>query len=146
MLLSKMIKIPDSHSLLHSSMGDKLKEVVESQLAKDLGNYKVLKQSLSFDWSQSYGSGRNATFMDGTIQNFSRIIVFDDGGNLVADGCMDFICNRIFCIAYWDLVTTWRDGHILCEKKEQGIPFHIWKQLPAAMMAKYMPKKADVLR
>jgi hypothetical protein len=145
MILTKLINLPNSHTVLHTSMGVKLKEVVESQLIKDLGNYKILKQPLRFDWSQSYGTGRTATFLDGSIQNFSRIIVFDQIGNLVADGCMDFICNRIFCISYWDLVTTWRDGNILCEKKEQGVPLHIWKQLPAAMMSKYIPKKMPAL-
>jgi|GEM_PF-6461377 len=145
MILSKIINLPNSHSALHTSMGVKLKELVESQLVKDLAHYKILKQSLSFDWSQSYGTGRNSTFLDGTIQNFARIILFDQSGNLVADGCMDFICNRIFCVAYWDLVTTWREGNILCEKKEQGVPFHIWKQLPAAMMSKYLPQKTSAL-
>jgi hypothetical protein len=141
MRLTKLINFPEGRTVFHSSMGIKLKEVVETQLAKDLRNYRVENDSLSFDWSQSYGTGRQALYLDGIVQNFSRIIVFDKQGNLVADGCMDFICNRIFCISYWDLVTTWTDGRILREKKEQGVPMHIWKQLPSAMMAKYIPTK-----
>jgi hypothetical protein len=114
---------------------------VEAQLIHDLRHYEIHQPALHIDWSQSYGSGRQAKFLDGKVQNFSRIIVFDENKTLVADGCMDFICNKFFGICYWDLVTTWKNDRILREKKETGVPFHIWRQLPVTMMSKYIPQR-----
>jgi len=122
-----------------TGMGPKLRQLIETQLVKDLRNYRVSENDLRFDWSQSYGTGHTASHLDGVAENFNRIIVFDKHDNLIADGCMDFIANRFFFIAYWDLVTTWSDGTIANEKKQQGMPFKIWRQLPEALMLKHQP-------
>jgi hypothetical protein len=122
-------------------MGEKLRALVEAHLTKDLRNYHVASAKLRFDWSESYGAGRSYTHLDGKVENFNRIIVFDENNNLVADGCMDFIANRFFFLAYWDLVTTWQHGEILKEKKEQGMPMSVWRQLPEALMTKHYPSK-----
>ncbi|HYG03060.1 MAG TPA: hypothetical protein VD927_11495 [Chryseosolibacter sp.] len=124
-----------------TGMGPELQQLIETQLTKDLRNYHVNENDLRFDWSQSYGTGRSAHYLDGFAENFNRIIVFDKDDNLLADGCMDFIANRFFFIAYWDLVTTWNEGTIVNEKKDQGMPFKIWRQLPEALMLKHRPNR-----
>ena len=123
------------------AMGPKLCAVIESQLTRDLRNYRIDATDLKFDWSQCFGAGHSYSYMDGTVENFNRIIVFDANDNLVADGCMDFIANRFFFIAYWDLVTSWHDGEIVREKKEQGMPMSVWRQLPEALMTKHIPRQ-----
>ena len=124
--------------------GSELHDFVEDQLVRDLAHYRITGESLRIDWSQSYGCGREARFLDGTLQNFSRIIVFDQTGELVADGCMDFISNKYFCLCYWELVTTWKNGKILREKKETGIPMHVWTKIPAAMIGKFAGRRAEI--
>jgi hypothetical protein len=140
MILNKYLNTI-STSARHFAMGDRLRAVVEAHLMRDLKKYNIHNTDLHFDWSQSYGGGRSFTYLDGKVENFNRIIVFDRDNNLVADGCMDFIANRFFFLAYWDLVTTWRNGDILKEKKEQGMPMSVWRQLPEALMTKHYPNK-----
>jgi hypothetical protein len=139
MILDKLISHIDPLSRKFG-MGPKLQSIVEAHLTSDLRNYRVKADDLQFDWSQSYGGGRSYSYLDGKVENFNRVIVFDKDNNLIADGCMDFIANRFFFLAYWDLVTTWNDGNIMKEKKEQGIPMSVWRQLPEALMAKHDPR------
>ena len=122
-------------------MGSTLKSFVEDQLLKDLLSYQVNVSGARFDWSQSYGCGKERKYLDGRLQNFSRIVVFQGDGSLLADGCMDFICNKQTCLCYWDLITTWRNGRSVREKKEPGITFHIWNQLPLNLMSRYTLQK-----
>jgi hypothetical protein len=124
----------------HSLQGLKLRDWMESQLLADIRQYGVT-EAVTFDWSQSFGTGGGTRYLDGTLENFSRIILFDSAGNLVADGCIDYISNNFLTICYWDLITVWKDGHIRREKREQGIPAHIWKKLPGALMEKYVGKR-----
>ena len=116
-----------------------LRDWIESQLTADLAHYNI-SETVIFDWSQSYGTGRKVRYLDGTLENFSRIILFNKSGDLLADGCMDFIFGNGIAICYWDIVTVWKAGQMRDEKKEVGIPFHIWKQLPDGLMSKYLPK------
>ena len=122
------------------SVSEILGDWIESQLIADLKSYSVFGDA-RFDWSQSYGAGRKVRHLDGTLENFSRIILFDREGELLADGCMDFVFSSSVVVCYWDLVTVWRKGQIISEKKEEGIPVHVWKQLPSALMTKYREKK-----
>jgi hypothetical protein len=117
----------------------KLKEWMESQLITDLRHYQIT-ETVVFDWTQSGGAGRKMRYMDGTLENFSRIIVFDQQGNLLADGCMEFIVNNSRPVCYWDILTVWKNGHIIREKREQGIPSHLWNVLPSTAPSKYSRK------
>lgn len=140
MLFSKTLSSIDPLTR-KSAMGPVLRDVVETQLARDLRNYRIYNEHVKFDWSQSYGGGRSFAYLDGKVENFNRVIVFDQDNNLLADGCIDFIANRFFFLAYWDLVTTWKNGDIVKEKKDHGMPISVWRQLPEALMAKHQPHK-----
>jgi hypothetical protein len=119
------------------SMGPKLKSEVENQLIDDLKFYKITKDDLKFDWSESCIEGHVTDFLDGSVENFSGISVFDNSDNLVADGWMEFIHENDFFIAYWEFVSTWDGNKKLKEKKEVGLPNHIWKKLPDEIKTKY---------
>jgi len=118
-------------------MGPKLKSEVENQLLKDLEFYKISKDILKFDWSESCIEGHAANVLDGAVENFSGISVFDHSDNLVADGWMEFINEGELFIVYWEFVTTWDGNKKLKEKKEVGLPNHIWKKLPDEIKSKY---------
>jgi hypothetical protein len=135
--LSRLINFPSTDD---PSANLKLRQWMEEQLITDLRYYGVTK-SVRIDWSQSYGCGRKAKYLGGKLENLSRLIVFDEDDNLIADGCMDFISNDFFAICYWDLLTVWRHGETTHEKKEQGIPPHIWRQLPGALTSRYSSRR-----
>jgi hypothetical protein len=135
--LSRLMNIPGTEQ---ASFNQKLRQWVEEQLVADLRFYGVTRV-VRIDWSEAYGSARKAKYLGGKLENFSRIIVFDDRNNLIADGCMDFICNDFFAICYWDVITVWNNGQIAREKKEQGIPSHIWRQLPGTLMSRYHSRR-----
>ena len=113
-----------------------LRQWVERQLIHDLLAYGV-RGSLTIDWSQASNGSRSQAYMSGRLTNYNRIIVFDEQGELIADGCMDFILTDHYAVCYWDLVTIWRNGQMTCEKKEQGIPPHVWRVLPGSLRSKY---------
>lgn len=105
-------------------MGKELKALVEENLKNDLKNYKVNENQLKFDWSESCIEGRRTEYLDGAVENFSGISVFDEEDNLVAEGWMDFVHEPNFFIAYWDRVTTW-DKNSKKATKDFGMPKHI---------------------
>jgi hypothetical protein len=88
------------------TMGSKLKSEVENQLLSDLQFYKIGEDDLKFDWSESCIEGHAANVLDGAVENFSGISVFDHSDNLVADGWMEFINEGDLFIVYWEFVTT----------------------------------------
>lgn len=129
---------PDYENLgFADKMGPELKSEVENQLIKDLEFYKISEDNLKFDWSESCIEGHLASVLDGTVENFSGISVFDNLDNLVADGWMDFIFENELFIVYWEFVRTWDGNKKLKEKKEVGLPNHIWKKLPDELKLKY---------
>ncbi|GIP17487.1 hypothetical protein J40TS1_31290 [Paenibacillus montaniterrae] len=74
---------PNYHDMgLSSCMGEKLRKEVEGQLIRDLNHY---------------------FYLDGSLDNFSGILLFNKDDQLVADGWMDFVYikeqNRL--IVYW---------------------------------------------
>lgn len=111
-------------------MGAKLRHLVEEQLTQDLKNYKVDQDQVKFDWSESCIEGHDLKLLDGTVENFSSISVYDQQDELIAEGWMDFVNGGDFFLAFWDSVTTWDGNKKLSEKKEFGIPKHVWKQIP----------------
>ncbi|MBN4071041.1 hypothetical protein JYT72_00895 [Crocinitomix catalasitica] len=122
-------------------MGPKLRDHVERQLAYDLKNYKVDKNNLKFDWSDSCVEGHRTKYLDGSVENFSGIAVFGNNDSFVADGWMEFIHDNDFFLAYWEFVTTWDKEKKLKDKKEIGIPGHIWRQIPDDLKPKYKDKR-----
>lgn len=118
-------------------MGPKLKSEVEYQLLNDLKFYQINEDDLKFDWSESCIEGHNPNILDGTVENFSGISVFDCSDSLIAEGWMEFIHESDLFIVYWEFVTTWDGNKKLKEKKAVGLPNHIWKKLPDKTKSKY---------
>ncbi len=104
--------------------------LVEKQLGADLQTYKVQKEKLKFDWSESCVEGHQLFYLDGSLENFSGIAVFDEMDSLVAEGWMGFVHSGEFVLTFWEFLTTWEDGKEVLHKKEAGIPDHIWRQIP----------------
>ena len=121
---------------LSTIMGKELRSLVERKLKEDLNNYGVQKEQLKFDWSESCIEGHDSEYLDGSVENFSGIAVFDEEDNIVADGWMEFIHEPNFFLAYWDSVTTW-DRDKLLQKKTFGLPEHIWIQIPEGIRSRY---------
>ena len=111
-------------------MGPRLRALVEEQLVNDLNNYGVSGAVLKFDWSRSCIEGHCTDFLDGSVENFSGIAVFNSADELVADGWMEFVHDGEFFLAYWEFVETYDGEKKLAEKKQVGIPKHIWQLLP----------------
>ncbi len=65
-------------------MGLKLRQLVEKQLSNDLRNYKVVQKKLKFNWSESCIEGHDLDFLDGSVENFSDIAVYDNKDKLIA--------------------------------------------------------------
>jgi hypothetical protein len=115
---------------LSKSMGHRLRTLVENQLISDLQHYGVEKQNLKFDWSESCIEGHDSEYMDGTLENYSGISIFNNHDELIADGWMEFIHRGQFFLAYWEFITIWDKDKKVFEKKTPGMPAHVLKQIP----------------
>ena len=136
------LKLPNYEELGYSDkMGNRLRIEVERQLIDDLFFYKIDSVDLKFDWSESCIEGHRASFLEGVVENYSGITVFDNEDNVVAGGWMEFIKSGDFFLVYWEFVKTWQHDIKLKEKKEVGIPSHIWKQLPDKLKAFHRDKR-----
>ena len=124
-----------------SSMGPQLRHLVEQQLAEDLKFYDIDKKELRFDWSDSCIEGHDTSYLDGSVEKFSGIAVFYGEDNFVADGWMEFIHEGDFFLSYWEYVTTWDNDKKLADKKDKGIPEHIWRQIPADIKPNFAIQK-----
>ncbi|WP_338870084.1 hypothetical protein WBJ53_21820 [Spirosoma sp. SC4-14] len=122
---------------LSATMGPKLRTFVERQLLWDLANYSVTIENLKFDWLDSCIEGRDTSCLDGQLENFSGITVYDINDKLVADGWMDFIHEGDFFLAYWDFITVWQGNRKVLDKTRSGIPDHIWRQIPESIQWNY---------
>lgn len=111
-------------------MGPQLRALVETQLIADLASYGRAGSTLKFDWSDSCIEGHNSSYLDGDLENYSGILVFDEHDNLVADGWMEFIHEGDFFLVYWEYVKIWQKCKMIFDKAEAGIPDHVWAQLP----------------
>lgn len=124
--------MPDYNNLgMSITMGPKLRKLVENQLLEDLRIYGVSFDNLKFDWSESCIEGHQTFYLDGSVENFSSIGLYSSDDQLIAHGWMDFVHNveNNFFKAYWDLLETFIDGQQE-NKKEFGIPDHIWDMIP----------------
>ncbi len=117
-------------------MGEELRNLVEKQLKEDLKNYGISNKQLKFDWSDSCIEGHRTEYLDGSVENFSGIVVYDNEDEMVADGWMEFIHEPNFFLVYWDCVTTWK-GDKKINEKNFGLPEHIWIQIPEGLRIRY---------
>jgi len=111
-------------------MGKKLKSEVERQLSEDLKFYGIIQNEYRFDWSDCCIEGHRTNYLNGAVENFSSIMVFNANDELVADGWMEFIHEDDVFIAYWEFLDEYQDGQEIALKGECGIPLHIYNQLP----------------
>ncbi|MEM8837782.1 MAG: hypothetical protein AAGE89_06795 [Pseudomonadota bacterium] len=114
-------------------MGPDLRRFVEKKLLEDLNQYVRSKRKfrdgeVHFDWSESCVEGHRTDWLDGEIENFSGISVYDLNHNLIAEGWMEFIETEDGLEVFWWFL---RGGerHDIQEKTLNRIPEHIWERL-----------------
>lgn len=120
------------------TMGPKLRQLVEKQLLADLR----VAFDLRFDWSESCIEGNDTEYLDGSLENYSGIAVFDSKENLVAEGWMQFIHAGKFFLVYWDYLTIMQSDKRVFDKKA-GIPNHVWEQIPVDIRPSYTKYRQD---
>lgn len=74
-----------------SIMGPKLRMLVEQQLCDDLKVYGIMGNKYKFYWSESQVEGYDTVYLDGIVENFSGINVFNEKDEHIAEGWMEFI-------------------------------------------------------
>ena len=115
---------------LSSIMGPKLRKYVEGQLLTDLAHYGIDNEGLKFDWSESCIEGNDADYLDGSLENFSAIYLYNTQNELVCEGWMEFFLGDE-SLVYWDHLDLWDSNSRKYETiKEFGIPDHISAQIP----------------
>jgi hypothetical protein len=130
------VKLNNSDLGFSSSMGPQLRNLVERQLADDLENYGINNKELKFDWSNSCIEGHMTEYLDGVVENYSGITVFNSQSELIAEGWMEFIHQNNFFLAFWDYVTTWENNKKIAEKINFGVPNHIRDLVPHELKLK----------
>ncbi|MFL0246064.1 hypothetical protein [Candidatus Clostridium stratigraminis] len=123
---------------LSSCMGSRLRKEVERQLLIDLQVYGIENKDFKFDWSESCIEGHAIKYLDGHVENFSGIMIFEED-EIVADGWMEFIYDKkgeLF-IVYWEFLDVFIDGREVVKKNRPGIPNHIIDLLPDDLKDKY---------
>ncbi|WP_307338805.1 hypothetical protein [Metabacillus malikii] len=120
-------------------MGPKLRKLIEHQLSKDIYAYGLIESQLKFDWSESCIEGHDTDYLDGTVENFSGINIFNEKDEHIAEGWMEFIHEPAFhfFIAYWEFIHIIEMGREVVIKDSVGIPPHIFKKIPKQLQAKY---------
>ena len=121
-----------------SSMGPKLRQLVEKQLLDDLLFYNLETKNLKFDWSESCIEGNDTKYLDGSLENFSGILLYDNNENIIVDGWMEFIHAGDFFIVYWDMLTILQDKKEILDINKPGIPDHIWVKIPKDIQPNYI--------
>jgi hypothetical protein len=122
-------------------MGPSLREFVESQLLLDLKNYippgsTIRASDIRFDRSESCVEGHRTRWLDGDIENFSGIAVFDLNRGLVAEGWMEFIETEIGLEVFWWYLDS-DDDLSIQSKSSNDLPQHIWDRLDDAARSKW---------
>lgn len=123
---------------LSNPMGEKLRKEVEKQLSDDIKHYAITDGILKFDWSESCIEGRYTKILEGHMDNFSDIKVFNSYDEFIAEGWIDFIHEdkyNLFMV-YWDQLDLYANGE-LAEVKGFGIPDYIYDKLPNELKTKY---------
>ncbi|MFT4715272.1 MAG: hypothetical protein ACI8YI_001256 [Paracoccaceae bacterium] len=129
-------------------MGPKLRDFVERQLVSDLNEYapkgcEFYAETVLFDWSESCVEGHRTEYLDGAIENFSGIAIYDLSNDLIAGGWMEFIETKGTLKVFWWYLDTGKKYDIQV-KRTNGIPQHVWNPLDADIKAawkRYAPNK-----
>jgi hypothetical protein len=119
--------------------GWKLQEEIEDKLIEDLNNYRIDRNRLHFDWSDTCIEGQYAKVKGGQIDNLSNVALIDYNGEVVYEGLIDFVFeeqNNYFFEVYWDYLSNGDE-----KLKDYGIPEHIWLKMPDNVKEKYKDKK-----
>ena len=108
-------------------MGQELRAEVKRQLIKDLNQYHLYTNELRFDWSDSCIEGKRLKYMDGSLENFSGIMLFNQDDQIVADGWMDFYYSKEQdrLIVYWEFLDIYIDDKVMEIKTKPGMPDYI---------------------
>jgi hypothetical protein len=113
-------------------MGPELRREVERQLLDDLGRYGVEIAGLKVDWSDTCPEGHTTAYLDGTLENWSGVLVRDPRGTILAEGWLEFIHgggnNPLF--VFWEYLTIYEGDMARKAKRHPGIPLHIWEEMP----------------
>tara|TARA_Y100001933_G_C18807561_1_gene483559 strand:- start:147 stop:569 length:423 start_codon:yes stop_codon:yes gene_type:complete len=114
-----------------STMGPNLKEYVEKELVIGLKFYNCHVEDYKFDWTDSCIEGRCTRYLDGSLDRFSGIRVFNEKDELIAEGWMEFIfmrsINKLFI--YWEFLDLITNGKAKEVKSQCGIPTYIFERL-----------------
>ena len=129
-------------------MGPELRKFVEGQLFNDLETYLQSAEmvdlgSVRFDWSDSCVEGHRTHWLDGEIENFSGIAIFDHNQNRIVEGWMEFIETEVGLVVFWWYLTGGEFHHIQ-SKNSNNVPKHIWEKLSAEVRtqwSRYAPDK-----
>ncbi|WP_420857412.1 hypothetical protein [Marivivens marinus] len=123
-------------------MGPELRGFVEGQLLHDLNRYirseeVIGRDGVRFDWSGSCVEGHRTHWLDGEIENFSGIAVFDDVLDLIAEGWMEFIETETELHVFWWFL---RGGskYGVQDKTSNFLPEHVWKKLSPKVRLNWM--------
>ncbi|GEM63449.1 hypothetical protein SF1_14310 [Sphingobacterium faecium NBRC 15299] len=98
------------------TMGPTLRELVQIQLADELNSLLGMSIKFDIDWSDSCIEGHDGEFLDGSLENYSGIKLTNKQAFIKADGCMEFIEEEDFFLAYWDHITVWQNDKELFSK------------------------------
>lgn len=131
-----MIKPNYSNLGCSTSMGPQLRAIVEMQLVDDLHFYSNELFRVQFDWSESCIEGRNCAYLDGILDNFSGIGLFDVNDNFIAEGWLEFIHEPDFFLVYWNHLD-FAAPRLGNSKLQFGIPPHIWQKIPEFLRWRY---------
>ncbi|WP_404457922.1 hypothetical protein [Oceanobacillus kapialis] len=120
-------------------MGPKLRLIVEQQLSDDLKEYGIIAKQYKFDWSESCIEGHETNYLDGRVENFSGINVFNENDEQIAEGWMEFIHEPQydFFITYWEYLDVYRMEKEISIKENSGIPSHVYTKIPECVRSSY---------
>lgn len=122
-------------------MGPKLRQFVESKLLLDLNRYMASGSAISsnevhFDWSESCVEGHRSFWLDGEIENFSNVALFDTNKKMIAEGWMEFIETEVGIEVFWWFLRSGSDYSIQ-SKISNHVPRHIWDKLSDNLRKKW---------
>jgi hypothetical protein len=119
---------PNYHDMgMSISMGNQLRIFIEEQLINDLNFYHKFIGELRFDWSESCVEGEDLKYLDGSLDRYSGIMIFNSNDELIADGWMDFVflCDRNQLIVYWIYLTLYVNGNEINAINSQELENHV---------------------
>lgn len=122
---------------LGCTMGKQLRKEVERQLIEDAKYYGLIQKEYRFDWSNSCVEGRCTDYLDGSLDRFSGIYIYDENDRLTFDGWMDFVHEEDFFAVYWLYLDRYQDGHEISVKNDKSMPWYIYRQIPESFRKEY---------